>query len=225
VSEHDPIPRRCGAVPVRATVVTLDGFLAHADRDEILRWLAGCRRAPRQVYVVHGEPRPPTRSRRPSVRGSVGTRPSPRTGRSSRCCRERVRSGSGLDGDLGTSIAPLAALPRRDRADRRRGSHHLAASHVDGVSREGSETGEEASDQHDVHRTVLLAPRAEQRSCRQWFVRPHANRTPEKIGPRLSRMWEETACGPRAGDGDSVHVDRPGSACRLLRFEYDVERS
>ncbi len=46
------------AVPVRATVVALDGFSAHADRDEILRWLAGFRRPPRQVHVVHGEPQP-----------------------------------------------------------------------------------------------------------------------------------------------------------------------
>ena len=44
------------SVPVRATVVTLDGFSAHADRDEILRWLEGFRRGPRQVHVVHGEP-------------------------------------------------------------------------------------------------------------------------------------------------------------------------
>jgi metallo-beta-lactamase family protein len=43
-------------VPVRARVVTLDGLSAHADREGIFRWLAGFRRAPRQVYVVHGEP-------------------------------------------------------------------------------------------------------------------------------------------------------------------------
>ena len=45
-------------IPVRAHVVTLDGFSAHADRDEILRWLEGFTRPPRQVYVVHGEPSP-----------------------------------------------------------------------------------------------------------------------------------------------------------------------
>jgi metallo-beta-lactamase family protein len=44
------------SIPVRATVVTLDGFSAHGDRDEILRWLAGFRQPPREVYVVHGEP-------------------------------------------------------------------------------------------------------------------------------------------------------------------------
>jgi metallo-beta-lactamase family protein len=43
-------------VPVRARVLTLDGLSAHADREEIFRWLAGFRRSPRRVYVVHGEP-------------------------------------------------------------------------------------------------------------------------------------------------------------------------
>jgi len=43
-------------VPVRAQVATLGGLSAHADRNEILRWLRGFERAPRQVYVVHGEP-------------------------------------------------------------------------------------------------------------------------------------------------------------------------
>jgi metallo-beta-lactamase family protein len=34
----------------------LDGLSAHADRNDILRWLRGFRRAPRHLYVVHGEP-------------------------------------------------------------------------------------------------------------------------------------------------------------------------
>ncbi len=44
-------------VPVRATVETLGGLSAHADREEILRWLSGFRRPPGQTYVVHGEDR------------------------------------------------------------------------------------------------------------------------------------------------------------------------
>jgi metallo-beta-lactamase family protein len=44
-------------VPVRAKVVTLDGLSAHADRNEILRWLRGFTRAPHRVHIVHGEPR------------------------------------------------------------------------------------------------------------------------------------------------------------------------
>jgi metallo-beta-lactamase family protein len=43
-------------VPVRAKVVTLDGLSAHADRDDLLRWLSGFRRPPRRTFVVHGEP-------------------------------------------------------------------------------------------------------------------------------------------------------------------------
>jgi metallo-beta-lactamase family protein len=42
---------------VRAKVETLDGLSAHADRDEILRWLSGFRPPPGQTYLVHGEPR------------------------------------------------------------------------------------------------------------------------------------------------------------------------
>ena len=43
-------------IPVKAKVETLDGLSAHADRDEILRWLSGFNRKPRRTYVVHGEP-------------------------------------------------------------------------------------------------------------------------------------------------------------------------
>ena len=48
-------------VPVRARVVTLDGLSAHADRDEIRRWLGGFVRAPHHTWVVHGEPQPADR--------------------------------------------------------------------------------------------------------------------------------------------------------------------
>ena len=43
-------------IPVRAHVETIDGLSAHADREELLRWLRGFERAPRRTYVVHGEP-------------------------------------------------------------------------------------------------------------------------------------------------------------------------
>jgi len=46
------------AVAVRARVVPLDGFSAHADRDGILGWLDGFERPPRAAWVVHGEPQP-----------------------------------------------------------------------------------------------------------------------------------------------------------------------
>jgi metallo-beta-lactamase family protein len=43
-------------VRVRARVETVDGLSAHADQRELLRWLSGFERPPRQTYVVHGEP-------------------------------------------------------------------------------------------------------------------------------------------------------------------------
>ncbi|HEY7041242.1 MAG TPA: MBL fold metallo-hydrolase [Methylomirabilota bacterium] len=42
-------------VPVRATIMISDAYSAHADREEILRWLGGFRRPPGMTYVVHGE--------------------------------------------------------------------------------------------------------------------------------------------------------------------------
>jgi metallo-beta-lactamase family protein len=42
-------------VPVRAEVVDVGGFSAHADADEALAWMRGAP-APKTVYVVHGEP-------------------------------------------------------------------------------------------------------------------------------------------------------------------------
>jgi metallo-beta-lactamase family protein len=41
-------------VPVRASIVSLDGFSSHADYNEILHWLANFRNAPRTL-LVHGE--------------------------------------------------------------------------------------------------------------------------------------------------------------------------
>ena len=42
--------------PVRARVAQIHGLSAHADRDELLRWLSGLNSPPRRVFVVHGEP-------------------------------------------------------------------------------------------------------------------------------------------------------------------------
>ena len=42
-------------VPVRAQVATIDGLSAHADQGEILRWLSGFEKPPRQTWLVHGE--------------------------------------------------------------------------------------------------------------------------------------------------------------------------
>ena len=42
-------------VPVNATIMVSDAYSAHADREEILRWLGGFERPPGMTYVVHGE--------------------------------------------------------------------------------------------------------------------------------------------------------------------------
>ena len=43
-------------IPVRAEVASLPGMSAHADREDLLAWIAALPRPPRHVYVTHGEP-------------------------------------------------------------------------------------------------------------------------------------------------------------------------
>lgn len=43
-------------VPVRAQVAAIHTLSAHADYQEILRWLEGFQRPPRKTFAVHGEP-------------------------------------------------------------------------------------------------------------------------------------------------------------------------
>lgn len=43
-------------ISVRAKVELLDGLSAHADQNEILKWLSGFKKAPHHTYIVHGEP-------------------------------------------------------------------------------------------------------------------------------------------------------------------------
>jgi metallo-beta-lactamase family protein len=43
-------------IPVRAQVAKIDSMSAHADSQEILRWLRGFKSAPKRTFVVHGEP-------------------------------------------------------------------------------------------------------------------------------------------------------------------------
>ena len=40
---------------LKADVVTINGFSAHADRTELLAWVANFRRPPRHTYIVHGD--------------------------------------------------------------------------------------------------------------------------------------------------------------------------
>ena len=46
------------AIPVAAQVRTIHGLSAHADGQEMLRWLGSLRKPPTMTYLVHGEPRP-----------------------------------------------------------------------------------------------------------------------------------------------------------------------
>ncbi len=43
-------------IPVRAEIIDLPQFSAHAGRGELLRWLSGMPAPPRQTFMVHGEP-------------------------------------------------------------------------------------------------------------------------------------------------------------------------
>jgi metallo-beta-lactamase family protein len=45
-----------GWVPVAAEIQSLDSMSAHADSNEILRWLHGFTSPPKQTFIVHGEP-------------------------------------------------------------------------------------------------------------------------------------------------------------------------
>ena len=41
--------------PVRARIAQVHGFSAHADRDELIKWLSSLGKPPRRVFVTHGE--------------------------------------------------------------------------------------------------------------------------------------------------------------------------
>src|SRR5205085_1362465 len=45
-----------GIVNVAARIERLDSMSAHADVDEILRWLKGFAQPPAMTFIVHGEP-------------------------------------------------------------------------------------------------------------------------------------------------------------------------
>jgi metallo-beta-lactamase family protein len=41
---------------VKAQIEKIDGFSAHADQNELLRWITALKKAPRRVFITHGEP-------------------------------------------------------------------------------------------------------------------------------------------------------------------------
>lgn len=58
-------------VPVRATVARIESFSAHADREELIRWVASSPEPPRRIALVHGEP-----EARRSLAAELGSRTS-----------------------------------------------------------------------------------------------------------------------------------------------------
>jgi metallo-beta-lactamase family protein len=60
-------------VPIRAEVENLPMLSAHADADEILRWLGGFVRPPRRTFIVHGEPQA-SETLRTRIEGELGWR-------------------------------------------------------------------------------------------------------------------------------------------------------
>jgi metallo-beta-lactamase family protein len=56
VSGADSVKIHGEYVPVRAEVKNLDMLSAHADADEIMRWLRGFKAPPRTTFITHGEP-------------------------------------------------------------------------------------------------------------------------------------------------------------------------
>ncbi len=40
---------------IKANIVQLNGFSAHADQNQLLRWLSGFKKAPNRLFVTHGE--------------------------------------------------------------------------------------------------------------------------------------------------------------------------
>ena len=51
-----PLANRGEWVPVAARIEHLESMSAHADANEIMRWLHGFTRPPQQTFIVHGEP-------------------------------------------------------------------------------------------------------------------------------------------------------------------------
>jgi metallo-beta-lactamase family protein len=41
--------------PVRARIAQVHGFSAHADQNELIKWLSGLKKAPKRVFITHGE--------------------------------------------------------------------------------------------------------------------------------------------------------------------------
>ena len=58
-------------VPVQARVELVESMSAHADSQEIMRWLGGFRQPPRRTFIVHGEP-PAMEALQTSIESKLG---------------------------------------------------------------------------------------------------------------------------------------------------------
>ena len=58
-------------VPVHARIERIESMSAHADSQEILRWLGGFARPPRTTFIVHGEP-PAMEALQASIKSKLG---------------------------------------------------------------------------------------------------------------------------------------------------------
>ncbi len=43
-------------IPVKANIDILDGLSAHADKNELIKWLSDIKKSPEHLFLVHGEP-------------------------------------------------------------------------------------------------------------------------------------------------------------------------
>jgi len=41
--------------PVNARIAKINGFSAHADKEELFNWLSGLKKPPKKIFIVHGE--------------------------------------------------------------------------------------------------------------------------------------------------------------------------
>jgi metallo-beta-lactamase family protein len=58
-------------VSVNAKILALEGLSAHADRDDLLRWLRGLSNPPTEIFIVHGE-LPAATALQAEIRSSLG---------------------------------------------------------------------------------------------------------------------------------------------------------
>ena len=56
ILERPETVRILGAMhKVKARIEKINGFSAHADRDELLKWISGFKKAPGKIFLIHGE--------------------------------------------------------------------------------------------------------------------------------------------------------------------------